>query len=272
MAVLCVCFSCLAGTPVTQAEQPETAQTAALDELTENNGHDSGYELVAENRRFALSMNNSTYEVSLSDRETGEVWYSNPQDRAEDPLAFGINQENLSSAFTMVYRDKSRGTIEVINSYAGSVQNREIKVEKEEDGLKSTINSAALNALFRCGTGWRRTLSCSILTDEIIEAGECSIMSISLLPFFGAGSVKDTGYLMVPDGSGALIYFNNGKHIYEKYSEKVYDRDENFDVTEDNERKQKYPAAGIRNSKNSRALLGIITQGGAGEYRGVGER
>lgn len=264
MAVLCVCFSCLAGTPVTRAEQPETAQTAALDELTENNGHDSGYELVAENRRFALSMNNSTYEVSLSDRETGEVWYSNPQDRAEDPLAFGINQENLSSAFTMVYRDKSRGTIEVINSYAGSVQNREIKVEKEEDGFKIYYKFSSIKCIVPLRYRLEEDgLSCSILTDEIIEAGECSIMSISLLPFFGAGSVKDTGYLMVPDGSGALIYFNNGKHIYEKYSEKVYGRDENFDVTEDNERKQsiRLPVFGIQ--KNSRALLGIITQGEA---------
>lgn len=32
-----------------------------------------------------------------------------------------------------------------------------------------------------------------------------------ILPFFGAGSTTESGYLLVPDGSGALMNFNNGR-------------------------------------------------------------
>lgn len=32
-----------------------------------------------------------------------------------------------------------------------------------------------------------------------------------LLPFFGAASKSDKGYIVVPDGCGAVINFNNKK-------------------------------------------------------------
>ena len=49
----------------------------------------------------------------------------------------------------------------------------------------------------------------SILTDGILEYGTNKIKSIEFLPYFGAGGMNEDGYLFVPDGSGALIYFNN---------------------------------------------------------------
>ena len=44
---------------------------------------------------------------------------------------------------------------------------------------------------------------------------------IDLLPYFGAAA-EEEGYLFVPDGSGALIYLNNGKSVYSSYSAQVY--------------------------------------------------
>lgn len=48
------------------------------------------------------------------------------------------------------------------------------------------------------------------------------IYSLSVLPYFGAGGVKDEGFLFVPEGSGALINFNNGKTAQNSYYANMY--------------------------------------------------
>ncbi len=48
------------------------------------------------------------------------------------------------------------------------------------------------------------------------------LLTVDLLPFFGAGGVDDEGFLFVPEGSGALIDFNNGKTAQSVYYSNVY--------------------------------------------------
>ena len=43
--------------------------------------------------------------------------------------------------------------------------------------------------------------------------------------YFGAASKEEEGYMLVPNGSGSLIHFNNGKHSAAPYSEYVYGMD-----------------------------------------------
>lgn len=51
------------------------------------------------------------------------------------------------------------------------------------------------------------------------------ISTITLLPFLGAAPKGKNGYIFVPDGSGALIYFDNGKLKAQDYTGKVYGSD-----------------------------------------------
>ena len=86
------------------------------------------------------------------------------------------------------------------------------------------------------------------------------ITQLTLMPFMGSGDANDDGYILVPDGSGALIYFNNGKHNQLPYSANVYGWDEAMArdaVVSDN--KAPFPAFGIQ--KNGAALLGVIEEG-----------
>ncbi len=46
---------------------------------------------------------------------------------------------------------------------------------------------------------------------QIKHTGDIKVVDITLLPYFGAGSWTDNGYMFVPDGSGALIDFNSKK-------------------------------------------------------------
>ena len=48
------------------------------------------------------------------------------------------------------------------------------------------------------------------------------IYTLTPLPYFGAGGPEDTGYMVVPEGGGSLINFNNGKTSQNTYYANVY--------------------------------------------------
>ncbi len=62
----------------------------------------------------------------------------------------------------------------------------------------------------------------SVPMSGVEENGGGSIFRIQLLRYFGAAGTDEDGYMLVPNGSGSLIYFNNGKTTVENYSEYVY--------------------------------------------------
>jgi len=58
--------------------------------------------------------------------------------------------------------------------------------------------------------------------DEIEYKTAYPITKITILPYFGAGGSTEDGYLVVPEGSGAVINFNNGKSEQSAYYADVY--------------------------------------------------
>ena len=107
-----------------------------------------------------------------------------------------------------------------------------------------------------------KALKVNIPFDRIAYHPSYPIIRLDVLPFFGAGGLNDEGYLLVPDGSGALIYFNNGKYSQLASTNPIYGWDEAAPrdaVIIDN--KAPYPVFGIQ--KNGAAMLCIIEEGAA---------
>lgn len=64
------------------------------------------------------------------------------------------------------------------------------------------------------------------LDPETIKDSETyPLLRVDLLPYFGCGGDQQQGYMLVPDGSGALIRYNNGKQKAEKYWAKLFGDD-----------------------------------------------
>ncbi len=68
-------------------------------------------------------------------------------------------------------------------------------------------------------------VECSIPPELIQERGGGMIYRIQLLPYMAAAGTDEKGYMVVPNGSGALIHFNNGKTASAAYSQYIYDMD-----------------------------------------------
>ena len=96
----------------------------------------------------------------------------------------------------------------------------------------------------------------SLVYDEKIPPYE-----IRLLEYFGAGGTQEKGYMLVPDGSGSLIYYNNGKTSETVFALKVYGADTISDTESDYvvDKKASLPLFGVKNGQA--ALLCTIEQG-----------
>ncbi len=57
---------------------------------------------------------------------------------------------------------------------------------------------------------------------ELQYKSEYPIYTLTMLPYFGAGGPKDKGFMLVPEGGGSIINFNNGKTSQNNYYANVY--------------------------------------------------
>ena len=57
---------------------------------------------------------------------------------------------------------------------------------------------------------------------EMEYKSDYPLYTITPLPYFGAGSFDDEGYILVPEGGGAIINFNNGKTSQNSYFVNMY--------------------------------------------------
>jgi hypothetical protein len=64
-----------------------------------------------------------------------------------------------------------------------------------------------------------------VLTEKMIANAPFEIVSLDVLPYFGAADTNETGYMIIPEGSGGLIELNNGKTTQRSYASHVYGRD-----------------------------------------------
>lgn len=65
-------------------------------------------------------------------------------------------------------------------------------------------------------------LEVSVPVKGIEEGGGASIFKVQLLRNFGAADTTESGYLVVPNGDGSIIRFNNGKTAASTYTQYIY--------------------------------------------------
>lgn len=100
-------------------------------------------------------------------------------------------------------------------------------------------------------------LTVEVPFEDIEYKSEYPITDLTLLPYFGAGASTEEGFLFVPEGSGAIINFNNGKTNLSAYYAQLYGWD--YGLKRDvvvNETRAAFPAFGISHADGS--MLAVV--------------
>ncbi len=286
--------------------------------------------VVMENDELKFTLDPTTTQFTLEVKDTGKVWYSNPQDADEDTIALTNEKNKLKSTIAMTYSNTT-GLQTLYNNYEYSIEKGIYEIEqgedyvkvnysmgdtekefvippvaKEDDFKKLMENMSKSNAnmiqqyykkydindlgkkdnkeellasypileqtpiyvlrdttkegmkvkfqtyfeeagytydqyladkelnhavkssdkpIFNANMIYRldgSDLVVEVPLKELEFKEEYPIYNLTILPYFGAAGKQDTGFMMVPEGGGALIRFNNGKTAQNAYYSNMY--------------------------------------------------
>lgn len=291
VGVLCASLALSAGTSA-WSESAETAVNTAEDVSAEQPAEEAGEEVSAEvaesiteaealaemkeyarNDKLALYVNEKTGVFAVENLANGYYWWSNPYNSDFDPkVKSGTKKKELKSS--MIVTAVKVTDTEAPSSTLRSAQNGETTLQKADNGFKATVafeNEGIVIPYYVTLDGDH--FNVSVAVDEIyeieindptqIKESSRSIVDIGLFQDLGAAYSDEDGYIVIPDGSGAVIKFNNGKTNAAEYNQQIYGRD--VAISQDmapKKTEQAYlPILGM--VKGDNAMLAIASEGSA---------
>ncbi|MBR5570912.1 MAG: hypothetical protein IKW10_08505 [Oscillospiraceae bacterium] len=198
----------------------DTDKPSALEGMTLE-----GYEQIAQNEKLALYLRKETASIRVVNLENGYIWGALRQDQPEDLNKTWSSFGN--SIVSIKYYDEAGGIAQI---GAGNSKNK-CSYEACENGVVLHVDfkeqGISLSARLTLESDHIRF---SLEDSSIKETGSCVLGQVWFAPFLGA-TVGDeiSGYMFVPDGSGALIRFRRPVKYLAGYCERVYGNDYSID-------------------------------------------
>lgn len=206
-----------------QFTQPDHAEQA---ELPVVNPEDHGFIKMAETEELILYVEHESLGIAIKAKQTGYVWQSGVHGN-EDAQLNETWRDMANSALTVEYLDQ-RDTIQTESLVT---YNPDIRVEQTDSGFKADVVFGRSNielTLLVSLDGER--LQLTIPEESIVEGDRAKLVTLRLYPFLGAADENlSDGYLFIPDGSGALIRFEEEARATSPYRAPVYGEDAAFE-------------------------------------------
>lgn len=222
-----------------------------------------GMSIVAQNSKMSLGVDAATGAFDLTMKSDGYTWSSVPKDLKEDEFSTARVKNQMRGQLVIECGDFTHRILTTLNSQLDSVALGGLKVIAHKDGFTSlyTFPEYKITIPIRYTLG-DDYLEVELLASQVKEEGDYKLLSAELLPSFGAASLSEKGYMVVPDGSGAVIEFNNGKQLYNNFSMPLYGADPAATTNTLPGLSAAYmPVFGI--SKGENGLLAVIDRGDA---------
>lgn len=254
---------CLLCASCGKAEEPEAAPHTPL----AYTGGEAAFEPAAENGELKLYVRRDTGAFYVENAARQARWYSNPPDAENDPVANSLYKINMRSQLHLTFLNDKLVTDDV-NNYTGSVQQKTFACESIPNGVRFTFDfpdeGFTIPVEYVLGDG---RLTARVAVGEIEEHGDNRLVSVELLPYFGAAASASSGFVLLPDGCGGLIDVGSpGGDVLRagSYSGQVYGRDPVYSLPSRalaRSPELTLPLFAIR--ENSQAFLAIIRKGAA---------
>lgn len=223
--------------------------------------------LMAKNSRFELYLNDADFIVKLKDLSNGYVWSSAVPGEKLSSLNFEwqriatsfLTSEYINEAGTIKYSPlkHSKAPPPVFTPMPNGFSAR---VEFYEAQIELTLYVELTDAGFKV----------RIPDDSIIRKGKNFLHKLHIMPFFGAVLGDEIpGYVMIPDGCGALIRFSKPRVYMSSYSSRVYGPDYGikragtpvFGITQTEGMRLNMPVFGVAHGGEQNAFLAVANSG-----------
>ena len=180
----------------------------------------------AENDKLRMLIDDRRGIFGLENLETGYIWWSSPLGVTRDKIATPLLVNELRSSNILRYGiPEKRSNNSVLRS---GTDDCKIKVSDVKDGIKIEYNYEKAGFKFPVEyTLEDDHLKASLKVEDIQETNPANIATeLTVMGSFGAASDSEDGYFVIPDGSGALVRFNNNKTMdTNAYTQRVYGND-----------------------------------------------
>lgn len=238
---------------------------------------DRGYVKVCTNDFLELFVDEKTTGIAVYDKQAKYAWYStyyhSDTENAKSSKYSSI-KEMLTSGVTIECFDSS--SLNEVTKYSANATECEKKYTYLDDGFKVQLNFVKVGVTFSVKVTLNNAnIEAQILLDELQEVPyvskalknpkEYKLKAITLFPYLGSENYEINGYAFIPDGSGALIRFNNEEYNT-AYIKRVYGndsgvtRESNSDYLKD-ENLITLPIYGISHGYNQAAVLVNVNNG-----------
>ena len=200
------------------------------------------------NKNFQIYFDQMNDRFCVFDKRTNKYWWSSPINAlADDTVIDEVTGKTMnrpkrlqvaSSASIRIadLRQKKRSE-SASPIYAGGGNASQIKYTANGNDLAIYYNYKADGIAFTIHVSLEEDyiyvyMDASEVVEEKTDPFDGKMMSrVTFTPYFGAVPAYDDngkqteGYMIVPDGSGAVIKYNNGRGSYAEYTQIVYGRD-----------------------------------------------
>jgi hypothetical protein len=167
---------------------------------------------------------------AVKNTKTGDIWFTNPPNALGETREKGLPKTTLASQLYVTMIDNTTKSF-FANSQVACYKKGTCEVKITDEGILVTYDfqrpseSFTIPVLYTVKGG---SFKATVKTKEIVEYGNNRIITIELLPHFGAGGLEDQGYMLIPDGSGAIIEFNNGNGDRSSFTKEIYGGDQSY--------------------------------------------
>ena len=190
------------------------------------------YQLMAESDTYKLYLYEPRLSIMLENKTTGQIMESTLSDEKDDGTSNALWEGYMKSGLVIdsIVKNKNANQVDMINSPNTT------SVTKIDNGFAESVQfTQAGFGLTVNVTLENDNLVVTVPDDSITESDNgIYISTVTLFPFMNYSHLdSEKGYMLIPDGNGALINLDNKEGRYQSgFSQMIYGKDAGFTESE----------------------------------------
>ncbi|MHB1453477.1 MAG: DUF5696 domain-containing protein [Saccharofermentanales bacterium] len=211
---------------------PQVAGRIQIDALNPDREGDLIYgkpgekdKLIASNSNFELFLDYEDFAIKIRSKATGYIWESIVGDEAAKDVSKSwrnFSQAMIAGDFITISSGYSKDRVTLLDKEGAAPE-----ITLTDNGFKAAITFPDMEVSCELVISLtEKGFSAQVPYESIRQGKTYALSALYMLPMFGAVLEDDIpGYIVIPDGSGALIRFEKALNYESPYTARIYGKD-----------------------------------------------